>query len=167
VIEEAAPGLARSKNIGARAACGDVLVFVDADSRLGPGLLDAIRQQAVAGYDAGSIPVYSDGGDLLDRGFFELMEFGKRLFDIHAQMFFCHRDRFLEAGGFDESMQLGEDRDLLLRLQEAKLRFCRIDNARIVTSPRRLHRLPLRLGVPVTFMRWSMANWHVGRRWRY
>jgi glycosyltransferase involved in cell wall biosynthesis len=167
VLEEQQPGLARAKNLGVRAARGQWLVFLDADSCFGPGLIAAIRELVAAGCSAGSIPVAADSRDLLDRGFFGLMEFGKRLFDIQAQMFFCPRDAFLAAGGFDKSMRLGEDRDFLQRLQKQGLRFGRVRGACILTSTRRLHRLPLRLGIPVTFARWALANWGIGRRWRY
>jgi glycosyltransferase involved in cell wall biosynthesis len=167
VIEESEPGVARAKNIGAVAARGRWLIFLDADSRLEPGLLSAIQARIEAGNDAGSIPVYADGGDPVDRAFFSLMEFGKRLFNIEAQMFFCPRTEFLEAGGFEESLVLAEDRDLLVRLKKRGLSFGRVDSASIRTSPRRLHRLPLRLGLPLTFGRWALANWGIGRRWRY
>jgi glycosyltransferase involved in cell wall biosynthesis len=167
VIELAEPGLARAKNEGVRAAGGRWLVFLDADSRFGPGLLDAVRRRTALGEEAGSIAVYADGGDVIDRAFFGLIEFGKALFGIQAQMFYCPREAFLAAGGFDESLNLAEDRDLIARLQARGLRFGRVKSAGILTSPRRLHRLPLHLNVPVTFARWALANWGIGRRWPY
>ena len=167
VIELAEPGLARAKNVGVRAAAGRWLVFLDADSRFGPGLLAAVRRRTESGEEAGSIPVYADGGDVVDRAFFGLIEFGKALFGIQAQMFYCPREAFLAAGGFDESLNLAEDRDLVRRLQARGLKFGRVTSAAIFTSPRRLHRLPMHLNVPLTFARWALANWGVGRRWPY
>jgi glycosyltransferase involved in cell wall biosynthesis len=167
VIEMAQGGLARAKNVGARAAGGRWLVFLDADSRFGPGLLDCVRRRTGSGEEAGSIPVYADGGDLVDRAFFGLIEFGKALFGIQAQMFYCPREAFLLVGGFDESLNLAEDRDLIRRLQARGLKFGRVKSAAIFTSPRRLHRLPMHLNVPLTFARWALANWGIGRRWPY
>lgn len=167
LVEEPVPGAARARNRGAAQARGTCLVFLDADSRMAPDLLDRIAARRRAGYAAGSIRVVADSSDLLDRGFFGLIEFGKQLFGIHAQMCYCERELFWRTGGFDETLHLAEDRDLLTRLRAAGVPLARVGESWIATSPRRLRSLPLRLGMLTTLSRWALAHWGIGRRWRY
>lgn len=167
VLREPLRGRARAKNAGARAASGRWLIFLDADSVASPNLARAVLARAEAGWPAGSIRVVADSQDPLDRGFFALLEFGKQLFSIRAQMFYCRADLFAQLGGFQEDLQIAEDLEFLRRLQAAGLPTCHVTEAYIATSPRRLRALPLRLGMLYTFCRWALAHGGVGRRWRY
>jgi glycosyltransferase involved in cell wall biosynthesis len=88
-------------------------------------------------------------------------------FGIRAQMFYCARETFLHLGGFDETLALAEDREFLARLAGAGIPVCHLMESWIATSPRRLRRLPWRLGMLTMLLRWALANWGIGRRWRY
>lgn len=167
VLHEPVVGVSRAKNRGARAAHGRWLIFLDADSRLAPDLVERVVYRGDSGTPAGSIRVVADSRDYLDRAFFGLIEFGKNLFKLPAQMLYCERAAFLRAGGFDESLNLAEDRDLLVRLQRAGVTVCRLTESHIATSPRRLRRLPWRLGMLTMLLRWALANWGIGRNWPY
>lgn len=167
IVTETRPGRAAAKNKGARVARGDLLLFMDADSRMAPDLLAAVRARWSAGERAASIRVVADSSDPLDRGFFALMELGKTRFGIRAQMAWCARDLFGRVGGFDERMWIGEDRDLLVRVARARVAVGHLTESRIYTSPRRLRTLPLRLAVLTTFARWALAHAGIGREWRY
>ncbi|HEY8284480.1 MAG TPA: glycosyltransferase [Chloroflexota bacterium] len=167
LLHEPVIGVARTKNRGARAAQGRWLIFLDADSRMAPNLVESVVGWGRRGYEAGSIPVLADSSDLLDRGFFALLEFGKRLFNIQAQMFFCSRRVYIRIGGFAEELRLAEDRDFLARVRRAGLPMCRIRASWIATSPRRLHERPWRLNMFAMLLRWTLANWGIGRQWPY
>lgn len=167
LVEEPVPGVARAKNRGAQAAHGTWLIFLDADSRLAPNLAPAVMQWGQRGYSAGSIRIVADSRDWVDRGFFALMELGKRLFAIQAQMFYCSRAIFLDHGGFGEELALAEDREFLVRLQRAGVTLCQVQDSWIATSPRRLRRLPFRINMVLMFARWALANLGIGRRWPY
>jgi glycosyltransferase involved in cell wall biosynthesis len=166
VIEDEA-GTAHAKNVGAALATGEILLFVDADSRISPRLAATIVHRATSGEEAASVRLVADGRDTLDRAFFTLIEYGKRLFRIRANMFWCRRDRFREAGGFDERMHQAEDRDLLVRLARRGVRVGHVTDAWIATSPRRLRRYPLRFGMVTTLVRWGLGHAGIGRRWPY
>jgi len=167
LVSEPVPGRARAKNSGAQAATGDILVFLDADSALAPDLIEQVVHVYRNGYPAGSIRIVADSRDILDRSFFDLVDFGKRLFRIKAQMFYCSRELFLALGGFDERLQIAEDLDLLVRLKRSGVPLCHLTTSYIVTSPRRLRRLPFRLGLLTTLSRWLLAHIGIGRSWPY
>ena len=167
LIEEPRPGVARAKNLGARAARGGLIVFLDADSRLAPDLLARVAERAARGETAGSIRIVADSADRLDLGFFRLIEWGKDLFGIHANMLWCRREAFLAQGGFDESLNHAEDVELLRRLSRGGARVGHVSESWIATSPRRLRSLPLRLGMVTTLGRWALGHVGLGRRWPY
>lgn len=167
LVREPARGRSRAKNRGVAAARGELLVFLDADCRAAPDLAERVLARARAGWPAGSIRVVADSPDPLERGFFRLMEFGKRHLGIRAQLFYCRRDAFAAAGGFREDLELAEDLDLLVRLRRARYPVCHLSDTWIATSPRRLRALPLRLGLLTVFVRWALAHFGIGRRWRY
>ena len=160
-------GVARARNRGARAAAGETLVFLDADSYAAPDLASCVLQRVAGGSVAGCIRIVAEGGDVLDRAYFGLLEFGKRRFDIRANMFYCRRELYLATGGMDESLHLAEDLEYLSRLRALGYQVAYVGETYIATSPRRLHTRPLHLGMVEMFTRWSLARWGIGRRWQY
>lgn len=167
VVELVAPGVARAKNVGAAAARGPSLVFLDADSRMSPGLLSRITGRTAAGERAATIRVVADGQDPIDHGFFWVIENGKRLVRIRANMFWCERAVFEQLGGFDERLNQAEDLDFLVRARRAGIRVGHIRDEWIATSARRLHRGPLRIGMVRMFGRWMLGQVGIGREWPY
>ncbi len=167
LLNDPTPGIARAKNLGARNARGRFLVFMDADSRMSPGLLPHIVERAKAGERSASIRVVAHEGDTLDRAFFGLMEWGKRIFGIRANMSWMEAALFERLGGFNEDLNQAEDLDLLVRARREGVTVGHVTAERIATSPRRLHRGPLRLGMLAMFVRWALGNFGIGRRWPY
>jgi len=167
LLHEPARGIARAKNLGARRARGRYLVFMDADSRMSPGLVRHIVERAAGGERSASIRIVADSNDALDRAFFGLMEWGKRLFRIRANMSWMERSLFERLGGFDERLRQAEDLDLLVRARKAGVNVGHVTRERIATSTRRLRRGPLRVGTLSMFARWALGNFGIGRRWPY
>jgi len=160
LVDDPTPGVSRAKNVGARLARGELLVFLDADSRMAPDLIERIVAASHAGAPAGSVAIVADTRDPIDRGFFAFLEWGKNLFGIKANMLYCTRNLFEEVGGFDERLYQAEDLDLLQRIQARGQPVTHVDASWIATSPRRLHEGPLRLGLVRVFARWTLG--HIG-----
>ncbi len=170
VVTEPERGIARAKNRGARHATGSILIFLDADSSMAANLARDVVTHYRAGAPAGSIRVVADSDSWLERGFFDLVELGPRLFGIRSQMFYCDRALFLALGGFDESLHLAEDLEFLTRVKRRlgkKGATPHIRTSVIATSPRRLRTLPYHLSVVVVFARWALAFAGIGRKRRY
>jgi len=167
VVRSHEVGIALAKNVGAAAAEGRWLVFMDADSRMSPSLLATVAARAAAGELAASIRIVADGRDPVDHAFFWVIENGKRLIHTRANMFWCERGLFERLGGFDEALRHAEDLEFLLRVRRSGVRVGHIHGEWIATSPRRLHRGPLRLGMFTMLGRWALGSMGIGRRWPY
>jgi glycosyltransferase involved in cell wall biosynthesis len=125
LIEEGARrGVAAARNAGARAASGDVIVFLNADVRLPADFLDRL----VPHYDAGADSVAVDARALnLESVFGRFLEAQHRLMYGPGKAvgwtegFSCRRSLALDVGLFPEQLPGagGEDGEFVARLKRA------------------------------------------------
>ncbi|MDR2391987.1 MAG: lipid-A-disaccharide synthase N-terminal domain-containing protein [Planctomycetota bacterium] len=143
LIEDARSGMSFGKNLGARAAENDILVFVDADTRLPP---DGLRRlaEAAAGRDrlAGTVAGAPDQGGGVVRIAFWLANLLVRRRKAHAPggVIFIDRGTFAAIGGFDENLPQGTSTDCLWRAVETGAAYVFVDSFRAVTSIRRFRK---------------------------
>lgn len=135
----AGAGRARQQNAGARAAGGDHLWFLHADSRFGERTLAA----AVAQIERGELALayfdlrFADGPGLM-----RINEWGAWLrsrwlgLPFGDQGFLMPRRLFEALGGFDERLPAGEDHDLVWRARAAAYRL-RAMRVPLLTSARK------------------------------
>ena len=134
--------IAAARNAGARAAQGEYLFFVDADTRINRAhVIDAIAAMDV-GYTGGSARVAMDGfvpmwGRVLLRGFSGLY-FGLNL--GAGAFLFTTRRNFDVTGGFDEQYFAGEE--VYFSLELKKLGGFKVLREPVVTSGRKLRMYP-------------------------
>ena len=131
--------IAASRNAGAAAAVGDILIFVDADTLVTEPALRAALQQLEAGvvgggatvrFDAGPLPLYARIMEWLLPPFLRLLRLAPGCF------LFCTRAAYLAAGGFDETLFATEEVSFAQRLKQQG-RFV-ILREFVITSARKL-----------------------------
>lgn len=130
--------ISATRNLGARIARGDAFLFVDADTIV-PA--PALRQAAEAlehGCVGGGAPVKFDGHvPLYAELCLTLLTVSFRAARLTGgAFFFCRRDAFLRAGGWDESLFASEEITLAKALQ--KLGEFHIIRHPVITSGRKL-----------------------------
>lgn len=103
--------IAATRNAGAQAAVGDILVFVDADTTIDATLLEAALARLDDGAVGGGAAVRLRGNaNWRERFLVGLLIHAFRLTRIAPGCFiFCTRAAFDACGGFDESWFAGED----------------------------------------------------------
>jgi glycosyltransferase involved in cell wall biosynthesis len=128
-------GRAATCNAGARAATGELLVFLDDDMEAAEGLLEAHRREHPPGSHRGVVgavpvtiephapPVVVYIGEKFNRHLERLARTGYRMTfrDFYSGNFSIARDLFLRVGGFDEDFRIygNEDGELALRLLDS------------------------------------------------
>src|SRR5205809_7745641 len=130
--------IAASRNAGARAAQGEYLFFVDADTRIKRAHVSEGIAALEGGYAGGSAQVVMDGfvpmwGRMLLRGF-SSVHFGLNL--GAGAFLFTTRRNFDAVGGFDEQYFIGEEVYFSLALR--KLGRFKVLREPILTSGRKL-----------------------------
>lgn len=111
--------LGMSRNLGARMASGELLLFLDADTILEPMTLRVISESFSKTDSAGTIHGRPDDDRLPYRFIYGLKNFIHRS-AIHpgsSGVILCWKDHFFRVGGFDEGLAVRENSELLKRLK--------------------------------------------------
>jgi len=149
VVASGARGIGAVRNAGARAAAGDVLVFLDADVAIPEELLERIAAAMEDPSCLGGAP------DTDYRPRRAVMRVYLRLWRVLALVLrmaqgtaqFCRREAFEALGGYDEAILMGEDVDFVWRLRRlARRRGARVvmlRDVRVLPSARRYDAWPL------------------------
>jgi glycosyltransferase involved in cell wall biosynthesis len=130
--------IAASRNSGAKAAAGDLLIFVDADTSVNPDVIG----QAIAAIRAGAIGggagiKFDEPIPLYARLLVPILVLSFRVGNLAAGCFvFCTRDAFFAVGGFNEAYFGGEE-VIISRALRRQGRFV-ILRSKVVTSGRKL-----------------------------
>lgn len=142
VVEVAPHVIAAVRNGGAAAARGEILAFIDADSRIAEGTFAAVEKAlANAAAVAGTTGVRPDRWSLGIAITFAIFSPVIVLLKIDTGVVCCRRKDFEEVGGYDETMKFAEDIRLLWDLRtlgkKRGQKLARIRGVKAVTSTRK------------------------------
>jgi len=149
VVYEPVNQIARARNAGARAASGDCLVFLDADTIIEGDILDKVAATLASGQVIGGGAWAEPDSDWLGRFVFKyLINMALAIRNVTVGPFlYCDRAAFQKVGGFDEALYAAEEFSLASRLKEEGRRankqwqIIRYDRRhRVVTSARKFRR---------------------------
>ena len=138
-------GYSRARNLGASCASGAWLVFLDADSEMGPNVLEEILARSDR-RGLGTVRGLSDDPRWRYRVFMWLKYVWQRLGlyrGVLGGLLFCDARLFREIGGFDEGLELDELRDFIVRSRRAGGRYRIVSSACAWTSMRRFEAVGL------------------------
>ena len=145
VVFEPINQIARARNAGANASQGRHLVFIDADTRIAPALLEEALRRLEQGNCVGGGSVIQFEGETSAVGRFGIgmWERISKLTKIAAGSFlFCQREAFNAVGGYDESLYASEEvrfsRQIKKWGRQHSLTFDILDHAPAQTSARKL-----------------------------
>lgn len=142
VIADDSRNLSRIRNRGAEASEGDILVTIDADSRMTSNMLmEVLRKLDTGKYIGGGVRIVPERMSL---GIFcSLLVVAPFVLwhGVSAGMFWCYKKDYKAIGGFDENLACIEDIDFGKRLKKygksLGKRYGTIRKARIETSCRK------------------------------
>ncbi|MBE9543285.1 MAG: glycosyltransferase [Proteobacteria bacterium] len=142
IVNEDSKNLAKIRNAAARAANGDIIVTIDADSWMSSNMFAEITRYLSTGKFIGGGVIIRP--ERLSVGIFMSLLTVVPFLLIHrvsAGLFWCHRSDFEALGGFNEALVSAEDLDFAKRLKaygkKKGKRFKTLTSAHIVTSCRK------------------------------
>ena len=115
-------GVSRQRNTGARAATGELLVFLDADDVPPPRFLESVAKSYRRLPFAVACPWFvAHDGNVLTKTIYASFNIGFWLGQSTLRLgsgvcLIAPREAFAQCGGFDESLHLGEDVQLIRKL---------------------------------------------------
>ena len=112
-------GLGVSRNLGARMATGELLVFLDADTILQPDALRTIAENFTERDAGGTLKGQPDSSRFAYRLIYWLKNFIHRFVVRNGSsgVIICWKKQFMSVGGFDEHLELRENSELIRRLK--------------------------------------------------
>ena len=174
VITETEHNIGKVRNTGAANATGDVLVFIDADTIVRPGVFEKLIEvmsddRCVGG--SGAVEYEKIESRLIVAWFMLLWPILGKLTNMHGgALQFCRADIFHEIGGYDTTIYVGEDIDFHWRLdrlaRERNAHTGFIEEPKVLTSSRRWNRMGLFRMLFFTHPVTVLLAWRVRSMWK-
>jgi glycosyltransferase involved in cell wall biosynthesis len=142
VVENDSRTISAVRNAGAARSTGEIVVTLDADSRMSPRALGEIeRHLATGAYVGGGASFIPERHSLGIDTTIAIVRLSMLLSGLGGAMFWCRRGDFEAIKGFNESLVMAEDLDFARRLREhgrhSGRRFVNLRSAPVITSCRK------------------------------
>lgn len=146
VVYESVHKIARVRNTGVKSACGEIILTVDADSKMHPNTLKTVyelmQNEEIIG---GSVRVILNEKSL--KAFIAVLLLRiivHGLMQLGGGIYFCRKRDFDAIGGFNEELYAAEDLDFAAKLKslgkkQNKKYLKEIKSIPLTTSARKLH----------------------------
>ena len=175
IVDETVHNIGRVRNTGAAAAVGDMLVFIDSDTRVPQGLFKRIAElSSDENVIGGSVAVHYEPVSKqrwIRLYIFTFQNIGRLLRWRQGAAQFCRASVFGELGGYDETIYVGEDIEFhgrLARYARATGRSVEfIEDLMVNTSPRRFEGLGLTRSLFYTHPVVVLLGWRTRFIWKY
>jgi len=157
VLSQKSLGVAR--NLGARMARGEILLFLDADTLLEPLALRQVAECFSRENAAGTLRGAPDNERLRYKLIYTVKNFVHRC-SLHtgsSGVIICWKDHFIRCGGFDEGLEVRENSELIHRLMRFG-NYKYIHDVRATTSMRRYTQRGCRRVVSLWLKLW-LQSW--------
>ncbi len=129
VIDQPNRGLAAARNVGVACAVGSLILPLDADNRLLGGFIEAARakleQDAALGVAYGDIQLFGELTGRVRVSDFDLRKMVRASYIEPCALY--RRALWVDVGGYDEDMPLGEDWEFWLHAGSRGWRFLHLD----------------------------------------
>lgn len=175
IVTEDEHNIAKVRNTGAIAAAGDVLVFLDADTTVQPGLFEKIVE-AMSDTDCagGSVAVEYEkprNRQVFMRFFMMLWTFLGRFTKMRqGALQFCRPEVFRDLGGYDSTIYVGEDIEFHWRLDRLAKKgggfTTFVEEPKVETSSRRWEKMGLMRMLFFTHPITIFLMWRVQWMWK-
>jgi glycosyltransferase involved in cell wall biosynthesis len=162
------------RNAGAENATGDVLVFIDADTIVRPGvfekLVEAMSDENCFG-GSGAVEYEPIESRVVVAWFMLLWPILGKLTNMHGgALQFCRADIFREIGGYDTTIYVGEDIDFHWRLdrlaRDRNAHTAFVEEPKVLTSSRRWNRMGLVRMLFFTHPITVLLAWRMRSMWK-
>ena len=142
VVKEEVHNIAKVRNTGAKHASGEILCFLDADSKVSPNIFVLIEKYMESNkYIGGGTKFKLDRRNLTFSLIFVASVLATHIIGLSGVLLYTRKAYFDEIGGFKEDFFAAEDIDFVLRLRALgktkNLKFCNIYRGYVITSSRK------------------------------
>lgn len=143
VIASEKAGMSWGKNFGAQNSCGEILIFVDADTILPSKALSVITAAVENQGDfIGTMAGKPDQGGIVVKTCFMIANFFTKCKKVHAPggVMIMPKSVWEKIGGFDEQLPQGTSSDLIMRARKVGAKYLYLSKVKAITSIRRFEK---------------------------
>ncbi len=142
IVTEEIHNIAKVRNTGAKHSTGDVLCFLDADSKVTSNIFSLITERMITEkYIGGGTKFKLDKSNLLFKLIYLCSNAFTRIFGLSGVLIYVKKEDFEKLGGFNENYYAAEDIDFVLKMKNLgkvyNKKFSNISQGYVETSSRK------------------------------